>query len=214
SVDGEGEMKILEHCSSKVANTLGEFELEGVCRLQDQPSPSDCEPRAEETSAFRTFGLKSRKRVYPCLSPEREEKHEAKRSCTNMFNLDLTGFPQDRSKESKPRVDAGAPEKPRVCSLITPVQSSCTGDDDVFLLSGSTPQVKNTLSVSSLLALTQSPLLISFVKSRFKLLFFVFVEEELDPFQDLASPELTPFNSMASKKRPLSRTYSRKKLLS
>ncbi|NXA47344.1 TICRR protein, partial [Nothocercus julius] len=136
STDGEGEMKILEHCSSKVTNTLGEFELEGVCRLQDQPSPGDCEPRAEETSAFRTFGLKSRKRVYPCLSPEREEKHEAKRSCTNMFNLDLTGFPQDRSKESKPRADAGAPEKPRVCSLITPVQSSCTGDDDVFLLSG------------------------------------------------------------------------------
>ncbi|NWJ03392.1 TICRR protein, partial [Crypturellus undulatus] len=211
SMDGDGEM-ILEHCSSKVTNALGEFELEGVCRLQDQPSPSDCEHRAEEASAFRTFGLKSRKRVYPCLSPEREEKHEAKRSCTNMFNLDLIGLPQDRSKESKPRADAGVPEK-RVCSLLTPVQSTCTGDDDVFLLSGSTPQVKNTLSVSSLLALTQSPLLsICQISALTSCLWFV--EEESDPFQDLASPELTSFNGMASKKRSLSRTYSRKKLLS
>ncbi|NWY07267.1 TICRR protein, partial [Nothoprocta ornata] len=214
SIDGEGEMKILEHCSSKVTNTFGEFELEGVCRLQDQPSPSDSEPRAEEHSAFRTFGLKSRKRVYPCLSPEREERHEAKRSCTNMFNLDLLGFPQDRSKESQLRADTAGPENLRVCSLVTPVQSSYIGDDDdddVFLLSGSTPQVKNTLCVSSLLALTQSPLLCqgqtpSWRKGA--------QEEELDPFQAVASPELTPFGSMASKKRPLSRTYSRKKLLS
>ncbi|NWI08385.1 TICRR protein, partial [Crypturellus soui] len=212
SMDGDGEM-ILERCSSKVKNALGEFELEGVCRLQDQLSPSDCEPRAEEASTLRTFGLKSRKRVYPCLSPEMGEKHEAKRSCTNMFNLDLIGLPQDRSKESKPRADAGVPEKPRVCSLLTPVQSTCTEDDDVFLLSGSTPQVKNTLSVSSLLALTQSPLL-SICQISALTSCLLFVEEESDPFQDLASPELTSFNGMASKKRSLSRTYSRKKLLS
>uniref|UniRef100_A0A8B9P5L2 TOPBP1 interacting checkpoint and replication regulator n=1 Tax=Apteryx owenii TaxID=8824 RepID=A0A8B9P5L2_APTOW len=159
STDGEGEMKILEHCSSKVTNTLGEFELEGVCRLQDQPSPSDSEPRTDENTAFGTFDLKSRKRVFTYLSPEKEEKHEAKRSCTSMFNLDLIGSSQDKSKESKSRADIELPDKPRACSLITPVRRGCVGDDNVFLLSGSTPPVKSALSASSLLALTQSPLL-------------------------------------------------------
>ncbi|NXE48915.1 TICRR protein, partial [Casuarius casuarius] len=225
STDGEGEMKILEHGSSKVTNTLGEFELEGVCRLQDQPSPGDSEPRTDENTAFRTFGLKCQKRVFTYLSPEKEEKHEAKRSCTNMFNLDLIGSSQD--KESKSQADTVLPGKPRACSLRTPVRRSCVGDDNVFLFSGSPPPVKSALSASSLLALTQSPLLcqgqtpsrrkcaqaIHLANHGFNL-FFVFVEEESDAFQDIASQELSPFNSVASKKRPLSRTYSRKKLLS
>ncbi|XP_064373315.1 treslin isoform X2 [Dromaius novaehollandiae] len=211
STDGEGEMKILEHGSSKVTNTLGEFELEGVCRLQDQPSPGDSEPRTDENTAFRTFGLKSQKRVFTYLSPEKEEKHEAKRSCTNMFNLDLIGSSQDKSKESKSQADTVHPEKPRARSLLTPVRRSCVGDDNVFLFSGSPPPVKSALSASSLLALTQSPLLCQGqTPSRRKCA----QEGESDAFQDIASQELSPFNSMASKKRPLSRTYSRKKLLS
>ncbi|KFV84612.1 Treslin [Struthio camelus australis] len=219
-------MKILEHCSSKVTNTFGEFELEGVCRLQDQPSPSDSEPGTDENTAFETFGLKSRKRVFTYLSPEKEEKHEAKRACTNMFNLDLIGSFQDKSKESKTSADTALPEKPRACSLVTPVRRSCVGDDNVFLLSGSTPPVKSALSASSLLALTQSPLLcqgqtpswrkraqVHLANHGFNF-FFVFAEEELDAFQDIANQELSPCHSAASRKRPLSRTYSRKKLLS
>lgn len=136
STGREGEMKILEHCSSKVTNTLGEFELEGIYRLQDQASPSDSEPRADEDSAMGTFGLKSRKRVFTYLSPEKEENHDAKRSCADRCNLDLTGFSTAEGNRSKSRTDSLLPEKPGACALITLEQHSCVGDDDVFLLSG------------------------------------------------------------------------------
>ncbi|KAM6302293.1 treslin isoform 2-T2 [Podargus strigoides] len=212
SAGREGEMKISEHCSSNVTNPLGEFELEGVYRLQDQASPSDSEPRADEDSAVGTFGLKFRKRVFTYLSPEEEGNHDPKRSCTDRYNLSLTGFSPDEGNRSKSRMDAALPEKPGACALITPEQHSCVEDDDVFLLSGSTPPVKSRLSTSSLLALTQSPLLCQgqTPPSRRKHV----PEEESNAFQMTANQELSPFHIMASRKRPLSRTYSRKKLLS
>ncbi|NXN72909.1 TICRR protein, partial [Himantopus himantopus] len=212
STGREGEMKILEHCSSKVTNTFGEFELEGIYRLQDQASPSDSEPRADEDSAMGTFGLKSQKRVFMYLSPEKEENPDAKRPCTDRCNLDLPGFSTDEGNRSKSRMDSVLPEKPGPCALITPEQHSCVGDDDVSLLSGSTPPVKSTLSASSLLALTQSPLLCQgqTPPSRRKCV----QEEESDAFQTTANQELSPFHIMASRRRSLSRTYSRKKLLS
>uniref|UniRef100_A0A8C0UT41 TOPBP1 interacting checkpoint and replication regulator n=1 Tax=Cyanistes caeruleus TaxID=156563 RepID=A0A8C0UT41_CYACU len=92
SAGRERAMRISEHYSSKVTNTLGEFELEGICRLQDQASPSDSEPRADEDSAMGTFGLKSQKRVFTCLSPEKEENHSAKRSHADRGSLDLNGM--------------------------------------------------------------------------------------------------------------------------
>ncbi|NXY86037.1 TICRR protein, partial [Alcedo cyanopectus] len=210
-----GESKISEHCSSKVTNTLGEFELEGICRLQDQASPSDSEPRAEEDSAAGTFGLKSRKRVFTYLSPEKEESCDAKRSCTEDCNWNLPGFSTDEGNRSKSRTEPGLPEKPGACVLITPERRSsacCVGDDDVFLLSGSTPSVKSVLSERSLLALTHSPLLCQGLtpparRSRAE-------EEESDAFQMTADQELSPFRLMVSRKHRLSRTYSRKKLLS
>ncbi|NWS66968.1 TICRR protein, partial [Crotophaga sulcirostris] len=212
---------ILEHCSSKVTNTLGEFELEGICRLQDQASPSDSEPRADEDFAMGTFGLKSRKRVFTYLSPEKEETHDAKRCCTDSCNSDLPGFSTDEGSRSKSRTNSVLPEKPGACALITPEQHTCVGDDEVFLLSGSTPPLKSTLSASSLLALTQSPLLCQgqTPPSRRKcvqalIYSFYFVEEESDAFQVTANRELSPFPIMVSKKHPLSRTYSRKRLLS
>ncbi|NWI63990.1 TICRR protein, partial [Todus mexicanus] len=224
STGREGEIKISEHCSSKVTNTLGEFELEGIYRLQDQASPSDSESRADEDSAMGTFGLKSRKRVFTYLSPEMEENHDAKRSCTDRCNLDLTGFSTDEDNRSKSRTGSVLPEKPGACALITPERHSCVGDDDVFLLSGSTPPVKSVLSASSLLALTRSPLLCQGktppsrrkrVQVNWALIYsFYFVEEESDAFQMTANQELSPFHIMASRSRPLSRTYSRKKLLS
>ncbi|XP_069722508.1 treslin isoform X2 [Phaenicophaeus curvirostris] len=171
---GEGGMKILEHCNSKVTNTLGEFELEGIYRLQDQASPSNPEPRAEEGSATGTFGLKSRKRVFRYLSPEKEENHDRKRCCTDSWNLDLSGISTDESNRSTSRTDFVLSEKPGACALITPEQHSSVGDDDVFLLS----------------------------------------EEESNAFQVTANRELSPFPIMVSRKRPLSRTYSRKRLLS
>ncbi|NXD76548.1 TICRR protein, partial [Halcyon senegalensis] len=222
-----GEKKILECCSSKVTNTLGEFELEGICRLQDQASPSDSEPRADEDCAMGTFGLKSRKRVFTYLSPEKEENSGAKRSCADRCNLTLSGLSTNEDNRSKSRTDPVLPERPGARVLVTPERHSCAGDDDVFLLSGSTPPVKSVLSASSLLALTQSPLLcqgqpppcrrtrVEVNFGKLALIYsFCFVEEEFDAFQMTANQELSPFRIMASRKHALSRTYSRKKLLS
>ncbi|KFQ47828.1 Treslin, partial [Nestor notabilis] len=206
------EVKILEHCSSKGTNTLEDFEVEGVYRLQDLASPGDSECRADEDSAKGTFGLKTRKRVLTYLSPEKEENLDAKRSCTDRCNVDLLGFSSDDGNRSKSRTETVLPEKPGACALLTLEQRGCIGDDDVFLLSGSTPPVKSKLSASSLLALTQSPLLCQgqTPPPRRKHV----QEEESDAFQIAANQELSPFHITASRKRPLSRTYSRKKLLS
>ncbi|NXO37002.1 TICRR protein, partial [Locustella ochotensis] len=225
SAGRERTMRISELCSSKVANTLGEFELEGICRLQDQASPSDSEPRADEDSAVGTFGLKSRKRVFTYLSPEEEENHGAKRSRADRGSLDLTGFSTDEGSRSKSRTDSVLPEKPGACALKTLEQHSSLGDDDVFLLSGSTPPLKGGLCASSLLALTQSPLLtpppaqrkriqVNSGKLWLSCVLSVFVEEESDAVQITANQELSPFHIMASRRHRLSRTYSRKKLLS
>ncbi|XP_014741825.1 PREDICTED: treslin [Sturnus vulgaris] len=209
SAGREKTMRISEHCSSKVTNTLGEFELEGICRLQDQASPSDSEPRADEDSAVGTFGLKSRKRVFTYLSPEKEENHSAKRSCTDRGSLELTGFSTDEGNRNKSRTDCVLPEKPGVCALKTLEHHSSLGDDDVFLLSGSTPPLKSGLSASSLVALTQSPLLSPPPAQRKRVR-----EEESDAVQITANQELSPFHIMVSRRHRLSRTYSRKKLLS
>ncbi|KAM6257396.1 treslin [Porphyrio hochstetteri] len=207
----DGEVKISEHYSSKVMSNLGEFELEGICRLQDQPSPSDSEPRADEDFALETFGLKSRKRVLMYLSPEQQNR-DAKRSCSDRGSLDLAGFSIDEGDRSKSRMDSLLPEKLEGCALLTPERHGCAGGDDVFLFSGSTPPVKSVLSASSLLALTRSPLLCQgqTPPPRRKCV----PEEESDAFQIAANQELSPFHVIASRRRPLSRTYSRKKLLS
>ncbi|NXY38424.1 TICRR protein, partial [Pomatorhinus ruficollis] len=225
SAGRERTMRISEHCSSKVTNTLGEFELEGICRLQDQASPNDSEPRADEDSAMGTFHLKSRKRVFTYLSPEKEENHSAKRSRADRGSLDLTGFSTDEGNRSKSRTDSILPEKPGACALKTLEQHSSLGDDDVFFLSGSTPPLKGGLSASSLLALTQSPLLsppsarrkrvqVNSGKLWLSCIVSVFVEEESDAVQITANQELSPFHVMASRRHRFSRTYSRKKLLS
>ncbi|NXX42595.1 TICRR protein, partial [Tricholaema leucomelas] len=209
---GAGEVKISEHCSSKATNTFGEFELEGIYRLQDQASPSDSEARAEEDSATGSFGLRSRKRVFTDLSPEQLESQDAKRSCTDKHSLDLAAFSTEEGNRSKSRMESVLPEKLGAGLLITPERHSCARDDDVFLLTGSTPPVKSSLSASSLRALTQSPLLCPGQTPQPRRR--PAPEEESDGFQTAANQELSPFHLMASRKCPLSRTYSRKKLLS
>uniref|UniRef100_A0A8C3LN22 TOPBP1 interacting checkpoint and replication regulator n=1 Tax=Chrysolophus pictus TaxID=9089 RepID=A0A8C3LN22_CHRPC len=207
----EGKLKDLENCSSKVTCGFGEFELEGVYRLQDQVSPNDTEPRDEERSAMGASDLTSRKRVFTYLSPEKEN-HEAKRACTDKCNMVLGAFSPEEGNRNKARTDSVLPEKPRACLLLTPVQHICIGDDDVFPLSGATPPVKSSLCASSLLALTQSPLLCKgqTPPSRRKCA----QGEESDDLEVITNQELSPFHSMASRKRSLSRTYSRKRLLS
>ncbi|NXG49237.1 TICRR protein, partial [Psilopogon haemacephalus] len=208
---GTAEVKISEHCSSKTTNTFGEFELEGIYRLQDQASPSDSEARAEEDSATGTFGLRSRKRVFTDLSPEQLESQHAKRSCTEEQSLDLTASSTEEGDRSKSGLESVLPEKLGAALLITPERQSRAGDDDVFLLSGSTPPVKSSLSASSLRALTQSPLLCPGQTPQPRRRHAP--EEESNGLQPAATQELSPLHLVASRKRPLSRTYSRKKLL-
>lgn len=136
STSREGKLKDLENCSSKVTCAFGEFELEGIYRLQDQVSPNDTEPRDEERSAMGASGLTSRKRVFTYLSPEKEENHEAKRACTDKCNMVLNAFSPEEGNRNKARTDLVLPEKPRACLLLTPRQHICIGDDDVFPLSG------------------------------------------------------------------------------
>ncbi|XP_015728536.1 treslin [Coturnix japonica] len=212
STSREGKLKDLENCSSKVTCAFGEFELEGIYRLQDQTSPNDTEPRDEERSSMGAFVVMSRKRVFTYLSPEKEENHEAKRACTEKCSMVLSAFSPEEGNRNKARTDSVLPEKPRACLLPTPVQPICIGDDDVFPLSGATPPMKSSLSASSLLALTQSPLLCKgqTPPSRRKCV----QDEEPDDLEVVTNQELSPFHSMASRKRSLSRTYSRKRLLS
>ncbi|CAM4530014.1 unnamed protein product [Lepidochelys kempii] len=202
---------ISDQCISSKALRLADFELEGVYRLQDQSPSSDTEPRADEGASTGTFGLKSRKRAFDLLSPEEETKGEAKRSCTTRDYLDLVSSSTDESSTSKRRISTMPPGRTTMSSNRTPGPQSSIGDDDVFSVSGSTPPVKGSLSASGLRALTQSPLLYQGqTPSRKKCA----KEDELDVFQSITDQEVSPFSSAGSRRRPLSRTYSRKKLLS
>nr|XP_048723259.1 treslin isoform X1 [Caretta caretta] len=202
---------ISDQCISSKALRLADFELEGVYRLQDQSPSSDTEPRADEGASTGTFGLKSRKRAFDLLSPEEETKGEAKRSCTTRDYLDLVSSSTDESSTSKRRISTMPPGRTTMSSNRTPGPQSSIGDDDVFSVSGSTPPVKGSLSASGLRALTQSPLLYQGQTPSQKK---CAKEDELDVFQSITDQEVSPFSSAGSRRRPLSRTYSRKKLLS
>ncbi|XP_075753196.1 treslin isoform X2 [Pelodiscus sinensis] len=202
---------ISDHCSSSKTPLLADFELEGVYRLQDQSPPSDTELQIDEGDSTGTFGLKSRKRAFDRLSPEEESKWEAKRSCTNRDYLDLVSSSTDENSTSKRRISTMPPSRTTVSSNRTPGQLSFIGDDDVFTVSGSTPPVKGSLSASGLRALTQSPLLYQGqTPSRKKCA----KEDESDIFLSTTDQAASPFLHAGSGRRPLSRTYSRKKLLS
>ncbi|XP_074256108.1 treslin isoform X1 [Saimiri boliviensis] len=169
---------------------LEDFELEGVCQLPDQSPPRNSVPKAEEVSSWGQFGLSSRKRV---LLAKEDDDHGAKRIC------DLREDSEVRmSKERSPSQSAW--------------QLSSTGDDEVFV-SGSTPPpgctLRSCLSASALQTLTQSPLLFQgktpssqSQDSR---------DEDVDIFPSTA--EDSPFSRAFSRRRPISRTYTRKKLL-
>ncbi|XP_076980287.1 treslin isoform X1 [Tamandua tetradactyla] len=174
-------------------HALGDFELEGVCQLPDHSPPRDGMPKAEESS-WGQFGLGSRKRL---LSAKEEAEYRGKRVCDNKRGS-LEGFSK-ANEERSPRTSV--PQLPSI------------GDDEVFD-SGSSPPpcciVRSCLSASGLQALTQSPLLLpgrtpSFQGGDTR-------DEDLDIFP--SSAEESPFSRAFSRRRPISRTYTRKKLIS
>ncbi|XP_074862427.1 treslin isoform X2 [Carettochelys insculpta] len=201
---------ISNHCSSRKTLLLADFELEGVYRLQEQSPPSDTEPGADEGTSTGTFGLKSRKRAFDHLSPVEETKWEAKRSCTTGDYLDLVSSSTDDSCISKRRISTMPPGRTTVSSNRTPGPVSSIGDDDVFTISGSTPPVKSSLSASSLRALTQSPLLYQGQTPSQKK---CAKEDESDVFLSITDQAASPYFHAGFRRQPLSRCYSRKKLL-
>ncbi|XP_006867234.1 PREDICTED: treslin [Chrysochloris asiatica] len=168
---------------------LGDFELEGVCQLPDLSPPRNIIPKAEDTS-WGQFGLGSRKRL---LCAQEEAQCWAKRVC------DSQREDSEASVEKSPSASVG--------------QLPSTGDEEVFV-SGSTPPssciVRSCLSASGLQALTQSPLLFQgrTPSSQHK----DAPDEDVDVFSSTA--EESPFSRAFSRRRPISRTYTRKKLMS
>ncbi|XP_020820618.1 treslin isoform X2 [Phascolarctos cinereus] len=195
-VEEEGKERVFEQCISKTA-LLGDFELEGVYCLPDQSPSSDCEPRAEDSFSKGQFGLFSRKRP---LSSQEENEHQTRRSCGSQKGNQVISADNETKEERK------SPSR----SIRQP---SSMGDDEVFV-SGSTPPnctVRSCLSASGLRALTQSPLLYqgkapSFQQKDIR-------DEEMDVFPSTAGQE-SPFNITISRRHPLNRTYTRKRLLS
>ncbi|XP_058398416.1 LOW QUALITY PROTEIN: treslin [Diceros bicornis minor] len=187
----EGKEQGLELSVNKTP-ILGDFELEGVCQLPDQSPPRDSVPKAEEAFSWGQFGLGSRKRL---LSAKEEAECQAKRVCDKQREDSEFSKGEERSPSASVR------------------QLPSTGDDEVFV-SGSTPPpgcaVRSCLSASGLQALTQSPLLFQgrTPSSQYK----DARDEDVDVFPPMT--EESPFSRAISRRRPISRTYTRKKLIS
>ncbi|XP_037365892.1 treslin [Talpa occidentalis] len=180
------------HLEFSVTRTplLGDFELEGVCQLPEQSPPWEGMPRVEE-AAWGLFGLGSRKRP---LSAKEEAEGQAKRGCG----------PQGELQEARRSEDG--PQGASAWQLPT------AGDDDVFA-SGCTPppscSVGSGLSASGLQALTQSPLLL---QGKAPARRGDASDEDADIFPPVA--EESPLSRAFSRRRPIARTYTRKKLIS
>ncbi|XP_004370861.1 treslin [Trichechus manatus latirostris] len=185
----EGKERGLELAVIKT-RILGDFELEGVCQLPDHSPPRDSVPKAEDAFSWGQFGLGSRKRL---RSAKEEAECWAKRVC------DSRREDSRASGERSPSTGAG--------------QLTSTGDEEVFV-SGATPPpgcaVRSCLSASGLQALTQSPLLFQgrTPSSQCK----DTRDEDVDVFPSTA--EESPFSRAFSRRRPIGRTYTRKKLIS
>ncbi|XP_063169975.1 treslin isoform X2 [Candoia aspera] len=76
-----GGREALELSSSRKAQHLGEPELEGIYKLQDQSLGSDTEDNKDENICRNTLGLESRKRALEQTSLEEETSQELKRPC-------------------------------------------------------------------------------------------------------------------------------------
>ncbi|KAM6181919.1 treslin [Erethizon dorsatum] len=169
-----------------------DFELEGVCQLPDQSPPGDGVPKAEEAFSWGQFGLGSRKRHW---SPKEEAECGGKRVC------------------EAPREDADMRKHEKGGPRWTMLQLPSTGDDEVFA-SGCTPPrgcaVRSCLSASGLQALTQSPLLLPGKAASSQ--GSNPTDENTDVFPSTA--DASTFSPAFSRRRPFSRTYTRKKLIS
>ncbi|XP_045152415.1 treslin [Echinops telfairi] len=170
---------------------LADFELEeGVCQLPDQSPPRDSIPMTEDAFSRAQFGWGSLRR---CLSAKEEAEGWAQSTHCDSQREDGEGSSGERS------LCAGGGQLPSM--------------GEGAFVSGSTPPsgfvVRGCLSASGLQALTQSPLLF---QGRTPSQHTDTRDEDLDGFASNA--EESPFSRAFSRRRPISRTYTRKKLIS
>ncbi|XP_061451899.1 treslin [Rhineura floridana] len=194
-----GGTRTSECLSGSKALLLGDFELEGVYRLQDQSPCSDAEPSGDESICRGMSGLKFRKRPFDHMSPEEEGSQEVKkRHCPKRENPDVAVYSAELLSTGKGMVS---------------LNKTILEEEEVFCFSGLTPpnsSGKSMISSTGLLALTQSPLLYqghttSLRKCR--------TGDTTDAFGSV-NEDLSPFHSAAIRQQSVRRTYSRKRLLS
>lgn len=202
--------------SSKTAG-LGEFELEGVSQLPDQSPVADSDFKAEESTSVSAYGLKSRKRRYEFLSPEKSTEE-----VPSFSDFDIV----KNSVKDQIGTEQQVSESPFGCRNVSSssksyAQQSSLGDDDVFSFAGLTPPnkiIRSSLSATGLLALTHSPLLFQgkTPSSKRKGL-----QDEFDletptknaVLSSVAEKDDSPFSGGVPR-RSVSRMYTKKKIIS
>ncbi|XP_069840813.1 treslin isoform X2 [Dendropsophus ebraccatus] len=179
------------------ASPLGDLIVEGVSKLLEQSPVLEWKGKTE----IGTMSFKSRKRPFDFLSPTKDEP-SSKRSCT------LSGACEDIE-------ECVVSSSTRSSDMSSSQQSFY--EDEVFTISGFTPPnkaVKNSLSASGLLALTHSPMLFK-GKTPSKRKMQDGESQNSTPKRSAhqaVSMEGSPFGQ-GSAKRTISRTYTRKKLI-
>ncbi|XP_062818997.1 treslin isoform X2 [Anolis carolinensis] len=171
----------------------GEFELEGVSSLLDESTCSDTEPSGDENICSGASQLKSRKRTFENVSPEKEKGLGAKKSCPKREHPGAAAFMAEQSIEEGVESTDRAILEEEAFSVMTPPKSSGKG----------------TVSASGLRALAQSPLLYQGCAP--SSLRKCATGDDADVFGG-ANEDSSPFRHAGTRQRSV-RTYSRKRLL-
>ncbi|XP_072421277.1 treslin isoform X1 [Chiloscyllium punctatum] len=210
-----------EHDSNKIM-PLEEIDMEGVCRLQDNSPTIEWDERFPN-SPKENFGLRSRKRGHNFISTTSEEGREAKRPREANFRTTMSSYTEFALEEVQK--ERSSPNSfSRFCNTFTCQRS--VEDEKIFDSPAETSpscKVKSTLSASSLLALTQSPLLYTGRTPAKKRSGTRDATHEDLQTDNLASKRMTiagdtdqdysPFTKVPVR-RCITKTYSRKKLIS
>ncbi|XP_048471701.1 treslin [Rhincodon typus] len=145
-----------DHYSNKIV-PLEEIGMEGVCRLQDNSPTIEWDQRFPN-SPKEKFGLRSRKRGHNFISTALEEGREPKKpreaNFTTTFSDTEFALEEVQKEQSSPNSFS------RFCNTFMHQRS--VEEEMIFDSPAATSpscKVKSILSASSLLALTQSPLL-------------------------------------------------------
>ncbi|XP_033023524.1 treslin [Lacerta agilis] len=197
--DVAGETRASSLLGTNKALPLGDFELEGICRLQDQSPCSDAEPSGDESTCRATPGLKFRKRPFGHMSPEEEVSQEVKK--------------RHYAKRGNPNAAVYAAELLSTGKGVASLNKTILEEEgEVFSISGTTPPEssgKSTISATGLQALTQSPLL---YQGHTTSLRKWPTGDNNDAF-GAADEDFPPFHSTTMRQHSIRRTYSRKRLL-